>query len=117
MNANLIAQSLYRQVCANHGGTSWLGQAHTTGYCVALKGYEMTFNCKGTASEVQAAIRFYFNTLSSATADAIGIWENDGKYYLDSVVWISDRTNAIQFGKLNEQLAIYDIENQIVIDL
>lgn len=41
----------------------------------------------------------------------VGGWfnEEDGQFYFDSVKIFTDRDEAIEFGKRNEQIAIFDI--------
>lgn len=49
----------------------------------------------------------------------IGGWlnEENSKYYFDSCKVFSDRNEAIEFGKLNQQIAIFDITNLELIKL
>ena len=49
----------------------------------------------------------------------VGGWlnEENGKYYFDSCKVFSDRNKAIEFGKQNQQIAIFDITNLELIKL
>ena len=41
----------------------------------------------------------------------IGLWLDDGIMYVDISININDKIDALEFGKKNKQLAIYDLEN------
>ena len=47
----------------------------------------------------------------------VGVWIDNGKAYFDISKNIESKSQAISFGKLNNQLAIYDIKNDNVIEL
>lgn len=49
----------------------------------------------------------------------VGGWlnEEDNKYYFDSCKVFTDKNEAIEFGKQNEQIAIFDITNLELIKL
>lgn len=42
---------------------------------------------------------------------SLGVWVNNGKTYLDIVTTIPDREKAIELGKANNQIAIFDLSN------
>ena len=52
-----------------------------------------------------------------APADFIGIWVDNGKVYIDLSTRIVDRAEAIFWGKMLKQKAIYDWQNQNCITL
>ena len=41
----------------------------------------------------------------------LGLWENQGKLYIDVSINYQDLETAKSFGKANEQLAIWDLKN------
>ena len=47
----------------------------------------------------------------------MGSWVNDGKVYLDVTMLITDKRKAIETAYKNNQLAIYDNTNKVVIEL
>ena len=86
------------------------------GYMVSLKGYEVIIKAS------QATKLFYEIGRANAKAEAIkhsyvGIWIEKDLAYIDVSVRIKDLDKAIEFGKENEQLAIYDLEKGKVITL
>ena len=87
-----------------------------TGYMVSLKDYEVIIKAS------QATKLFYEIGRANAIAENIdnsyvGIWIEKELAYIDVSINIKDLDKAIEFGKNNEQLAIYDIENNLVITL
>lgn len=56
---------------------------------------------------------------ASENDKVIGGWlnEENSKYYYDSCKVFEDRKEAIEFGKLNQQIAIFDITNLELIKL
>lgn len=77
----------------------------TAGYCVALAETQNSFNNEGLAR--------VYDVVSSGRANAVGGWldSESGLYYYDAVVVLQDRTKAIELGRLNKQLAIFDLNN------
>lgn len=77
----------------------------TAGYCVALAETQNSFNKKGLAR--------VYDVISSGRANAVGGWldSESGLYYYDAVVVLQDREKAIELGRLNNQLAIFDLNN------
>lgn len=47
----------------------------------------------------------------------IGGWKDNERFYLDATVHIPELDKAVQFGRLNEQIAIWDIANNSEIRL
>lgn len=80
----------------------------TSGYVVAMIETQNSFGDAG----LQAVI-----AKSSATTGVMGGWSEDGLFYWDAVYLIKDRETAIKIGKENEQIAIYNIENNELIYL
>jgi hypothetical protein len=69
-----------------------------TGYWVALEEVELS---------------------SVKPGDVVGVWTDKltGKVWLDRSMHVEDLTTAIVYGKLYKQKAIYDIENEKVIQV
>lgn len=47
----------------------------------------------------------------------VGVWLYNGVWFLDTSINIEDYKTAVEFGKNNKQLAIYDLKNNKSIDL
>lgn len=77
----------------------------TAGYCVALAETQNSFNNEGLAR--------VYDVINSGRANAVGGWldSESGLYYYDAVVVLQDREKAIELGRLNNQLAIFDLNN------
>jgi len=48
---------------------------------------------------------------ASLNDKVFGGWYHEGSFYFDSCKVFTDLTEAIEFGKANEQIAIFDIDN------
>jgi hypothetical protein len=90
----------------------------TTGYAVsAFKGRERIFDNAPTALEIAAFILDNADVLFStkyvlgAHTKVVGCWQYEGRYYLDVSLIYNDKQTALQTGILNDQIAIWDIEN------
>lgn len=77
----------------------------TAGYCVALAETQNSFNNEGLAR--------VYEVIRSGRANAVGGWldSESGLYYYDAVVVLQDREKAVELGRLNNQLAIFDLNN------
>lgn len=82
----------------------------TTGYAVA---YEATQDSH-TRDEIARCIEH-----AREHAGIVGGWlnEQDGKWYWDSTAVYNDRAEAIAAGRRENQIAIYDLDNDEVIFL
>ena len=49
--------------------------------------------------------------------EIIGIWENEEISYIDRSFHISDKTEALEIAKTNNQIAIWDCERSLAIPL
>ena len=89
------------------------GEMQTTGFCVAL---ECTQNSHGLDG-LENVINIVTNGDTGATC--IGGWmdEQTGLYYFDATVIVEDRAAAIALGRLNNQLAIFDLDTMTEIRL
>lgn len=96
--------------------TQWIGNPKDYGYLVAIECYgakierspDGTFDRERVSSWVKevmglpCAVRHF---------DTIGSWIDNDILYLDVCIWISDKREAIGFGMDENQIAIWDIEN------
>lgn len=99
----------------NGGGTVWLyGKEYKSGYVVALSGYEMRISIESCTAKV---LQFYVENMVSYLAQGVGVWVDNGFVYIDSVTHHDNKQYAIDFGKYEKQLAIYDIAAGQAIDL
>jgi hypothetical protein len=115
MCTSITAATKLLESISNGGGTVWLkGTEYSTGYVVALSGYEMRLSLEMVTAKV---LQFYVENLVSYLADGVGVWVDNGFVYIDSVVHQENRQYAIDFGRYEKQLAIYDLTNATVIDL
>lgn len=88
-------------------------QPVTTGFAVAMKQTQNSFGAEGLAKvanvieELQALGNFNGRTL------AFGGWydSESGLYYYDATVIFQDRAEAIEAGRANDQIAIFDLAN------
>lgn len=88
-------------------------QPVTTGFAVALKQTQNSFGVEGLTKvanvieELQASGNFNGRTL------AFGGWydSESGLYYYDATVIFQDRVEAIEAGRANVQIAIFDLAN------
>lgn len=88
-------------------------QPVATGFAVALKRTQNSFGAEGLAKvanvieELQASGNLDGRTL------AFGGWydSESGLYYYDATVIFQDRAEAIEAGRANDQIAIFDLAN------
>lgn len=67
--------------------------------------YAATQNAFGFRGFVKAFVHARYND------NVFGGWFHEGKFYFDSCRVFKDRTAAIEFGKENGQIAIFDLDN------
>lgn len=86
------------------------------GYMVSILGYEKTFEYNDTKN-----INDYILNLQDKIKDKkgyfIGLWTYENKLYIDVSINIIDKVDALEFGKKNKQISIYNIENGNTIDI
>lgn len=87
-------------------------QPVTNGYAVAVADTQNSFGLKGLANVVK-----YVSDHPEITA--FGGWYNskNNKFYFDATVIVDDLTAAIELGRINKQLAIFDLAKSKSIDL
>lgn len=116
MKKNLVISSVAAIAALNPEGFTVNAatlQPVTTGYAVALKKTQNSFGNEGLAKvaniieELQALGNLDGRTL------AFGGWcdSESGLYYFDATVIFENREEAIEAGRANEQIAIFDLAN------
>lgn len=114
MKKNLVISSVAAIAALNPEGftvNATTLQPVTTGYAVALKktqnsfGHESLAKVANVIEELQASGNLTGRTL------AFGGWcdSESGLYYYDATVIYKDREEAIEAGRANEQIAIFDL--------
>ena len=78
----------------------------TSGYVVAMMETQNSFGDEGLRRVIEMA---------SDTTGIMGGWNDDGLFYWDAVYIVHDRELAIVLGKANEQIAIFDLDNEQLI--
>lgn len=78
------------------------------GYMVSILGYEKTFEYNDTKN-----INDYILNLQDKIKDKkgyfIGLWTYEKQLYVDLSINIIDKVDALEFGKKNKQIAIYEV--------
>lgn len=87
-------------------------QPVTRGYAVAVAGTQNSFGLEGLANVVK-----YVS--DHPEINAFGGWYNskNNMYYFDATVIVEDLKKALELGRANKQLAIFDLANGLPIDL
>ena len=87
-------------------------EAITSGYAVAVEGTQNSFGNSGAAKVVAYAS-------NHPEINAFGGWLNsdNNSYYYDAVIVVDDLSEAIKLGRLNHQIAIFDLNTMTEIRL
>jgi len=104
----------------NNGATFNLNTGElnpTKGYFVALKRQELKVKYNNPINEIVQKYVLKNSIDLSDNNTFVGSWIEDGLLYLDVVVMLEDKEEAIKLGQQNEQLAIYDASTKQVITL
>ena len=115
INFNLIFNSLLNIAAINHDGFTVdknTLEPITSGYSVAVDATQNSFGPQGAAKVVYYASRHQ-------EINALGGWFNsrDNEYYFDAVIICKTLEEAIALGKLNNQIAIFDLNTMTEIEL
>lgn len=78
------------------------------GFMVSLYGSEYKTNDK---KEVLKKINEYINNIQDKKGLFVGVWLDGGFYYVDYSINIIDEVEALEFGKKNKQISIYNIKD------
>ena len=81
-------------------------QPVTSGYAVAVADTQNSFGLDGLAN----VVKYVEN---HPEVNAFGGWYNreNGMYYFDATVIVDDLATAMELGRINKQIAIFDLEN------
>lgn len=82
------------------------------GYAVAVADTQNSFGLKGLANVVKYVSEH-------PKVNAFGGWYNskNNMYYFDATLIVDDLAAALELGRINKQLAIFDLTNGLPIDL
>lgn len=96
----------------NNGGITLNKQGEKAilknGFMVSLYGTEYKTNNK---KEVLKKVSEYIEKIKDNNNLFVGVWLDNGFYYVDFSINILHFNDAMEFGKKNKQLTIYDITN------
>ena len=104
-------KTIIREIKENNGGTynkDLKSINAKSGYMVSLQGYER--KCK-TDEETEKAINENMEIIRGLDNAYLGAWIDEGITYIDISVLVENKSDALELGKVNNQLAIYDIQN------
>lgn len=79
-----------------------------SGYMVSLQGYEVKSR---TDEETEQAIIKNMEIIKGLDNAYLGTWIDEGIVYIDISVLVENKEDALELGKINNQIAIYDIQN------
>lgn len=103
-------EDIVADILSNGGGTydtadlDPAGQKY--GYYVSIKDQGLTVPVDKFNGEILS------NYLKYMSTDLLGAWVFNDEVYLDSTKWFADLDEALEFGRQNDQMAIWDIANQ-----
>ena len=82
------------------------------GYAVAVADTQNSFGLEGLANVVKYVEEH-------PEINAFGGWYNseNGKFYFDATIIVDDLNQAVELGRVNKQIAIFDLKNSLPIDL
>ena len=108
---NLI-NTIYDETLKNNGASYNLDNvAPTKGFMVATFGNELVINQKDFTKEIlKNFIESKLELLQNKNY-CVGTWMDDGKVYLDISENIKNKNKAIFKGKINKQIAIFDLSS------
>jgi len=90
----------------------------TSGYMVSMEEYETTIDLSvENANDLLIETIQNYQILAEKYEAFIGVWIDENIAYVDLSKNYKDRLTAIKIGKLNNQLAIYDLKNKSSIRL
>lgn len=83
-----------------------------SGYAVAVADTQNSFGVEGLANVVKYVEEH-------PEINAFGGWYNseNGKFYFDATIIVDDLNQALELGRVNKQIAIFDLKNSLPIDL
>lgn len=116
MKKNLVISSVAAIAALNPEGFTVNAatlQPVTTGYAVALKKTQNSFGNEGLAKVANVIENLQASGNLNGRVLAFGGWydSESGLYYYDATVIFDNRAEAIEAGRANEQIAIFDLAN------
>ena len=83
-----------------------------SGYAVAVADTQNSFGLEGLANVVKYVEKH-------PEINAFGGWYNseNGKFYFDATIIVDDLNQALELGRVNKQIAIFDLNKSLPIDL
>ena len=116
MKKNLVISSVATVAALNPEGFTVNAanlQPVTTGYAVALKQTQNSFGAEGLAKVANVIEELQNSGNLNGRTLAFGGWfdSESGLYYYDATVIFDNRAEAIEAGRANEQIAIFDLAN------
>ena len=109
----MINNELIKEIIKNGGSTLTKNLKHAelnNGYMVSLEGAESKVKSNDYKAIIQA-IKEKQEIARDNSDLYIGLWVDNDMMYIDISININDKVEALEFGKKNKQLAIYDLEN------
>ena len=116
MKKNLVISSVAAIAALNPDGFTVNAanlQPVKSGYAVALKKTQNSFGTDGLSKVANVIAKLQNSGNLNGRTLAFGGWydSESGLYYYDATVIYQDREQAIEAGRANEQIAIFDLEN------
>ena len=116
MKKNLVLSSVAAIAAINPDGFTVNAatlQPVTSGYAVALKRTQNSFGAEGLAKVANTIEELQASGNLNGRILAFGGWydSESGLFYYDATVIYQDREKAIEAGRANEQIAIFDLSN------
>ena len=116
MKKNLVLSSVAAIAAINPDGFTVNAatlQPVTSGYAVALKRTQNSFGAEGLAKVANVIEDLQASGNLNGRILAFGGWydSESGLFYYDATVIYQDREKAIEAGRANEQIAIFDLSN------
>lgn len=111
-----LNNEMVKHIMDNGGATFTSDLEHSNlvdGYMVSLPEHEQVI---GLETAHKASLE-KFTSLAKSLNGYVGTWLSKGMIYLDISVNIKDLNEALRLGKEYNQLAIYDIKNDKVIEV
>ncbi|WP_455996900.1 hypothetical protein [Phocaeicola barnesiae] len=122
MKKNLVIASVAAIAALNPEGFTVNAanlQPVTSGFAVALKRTQNSFGVEGLAKVANVIDEHQASGNLNGRALAFGGWydSESGLFYYDATLIYQDREKAIEAGRANEQIAIFDLANLVEIRL
>ena len=116
MKKNLVLSSVAAIAAINPDGFTVNAatlQPVNSGYAVALKRTQNSFGAEGLAKVANVIEELQASGNLNGRILAFGGWydSESGLFYYDATVIYQDREKAIEAGRANEQIAIFDLSN------